>query len=131
MSKSGRDRWLVQVGDGPRQANGDIPSASAVYRHVCAKDGFPTLNSPTLFESFTRAVAKYPDNKCLGTRAKNSDGSAGDYVWKTYKEVAEEVVLLASGLKATGAQAKASIGVLGSNSAEWMMAMQARLGLKP
>jgi long-chain acyl-CoA synthetase len=124
MAKNTRDFWLAQVGDGPRQANREIPSASAVYRHSCAKDGFPQHEAPTLYETFIRAVAKYPTNQCLGWRPKNPDGSAGDYVWKTYKEFGDEVVLVASGLKNVGACAKGSIGVLGTNCPEWMLALQ-------
>ena len=120
----GRERWLAKVGE-PRQASGDIPSASAIYRHASAKDGSPKLEVATLFESFTRSVEKYADNKCLGWREKAADGSVGPYVWKTYKEVGAEVVLLASGLKSVGAATQGRIGVFGSNSPEWMMAMQA------
>ncbi len=118
-------KWLVES-EPPRQASGDVPSASAVYRHAAAKDGLPQNESPTLFESFNRAVAKYPNNKCLGSRPKKADGTVGDYAWKTYKEVADEVTQLASGLKGIGAAAKGSIGVFGPNCAEWMVALQAR-----
>ena len=124
-STPGRDRWLHQT-EGPRQAAGDIPSASAAYRHASAKDGYPTLGVSTLFENFVVSVEKYASNKCLGWREKDKDGVAGPYVWKNYKEVGEEVTLLASGLKAIGAVTKGKVGVFGPNSPQWMMAMQVR-----
>ena len=80
-----------------------------------------------LLENFTVAVSKYPNNKCLGWREKQTDGTVGPYVWKTYKEVGEEVILLASGLKSIGAQPKGRIGVFGPNSPQWMMAMQVKI----
>lgn len=40
------------------------------------------------------------------------------------EQVAEQVNLLASGLRAIGASPKQRVGVLGPNCAEWMMAMQ-------
>lgn len=125
-STAGRDRWLHQS-EGPREATANIPSASAAYKHISAKDGYPTLDVSTLHENFTQSVEKYSLNKCLGLREKQADGTVGPFVWKTYKEVGDEVALLASGLKTVNAAAKGRIGVFGANCPEWMMAMQVSL----
>jgi|LauGreSuBDMM15SN_2_FD.fasta_scaffold52283_3 long-chain acyl-CoA synthetase len=120
----GLERYLLQT-EGPRAASGDTLSASAAYRNVSAKDGFPAIGITTLYENFTRSVDKYPSNKCLGWREKKADGSVSPYVWKTYKEVGNDVALLASGLKAVDAVPKGGrIGVFGPNCPEWMIAMQ-------
>ena len=52
------------------------------------------------------------------------DGKAGAYEWLTYWQVAELVEKVASGLVSTGLQAKDKVAVYGSNSPEWMVAMQ-------
>ncbi len=58
-------KHLVEV-EPARPAQGDVPSASPVYRSKVAKDGFPTVPFSTLYELFDQAVTKYPNNKCLG-----------------------------------------------------------------
>ena len=55
------------------------------------------------------------------------DGKAGAYEWLTYRQVADLVDKVASGLVSTGLQAKDKVAVYGSNSPEWMIAMQVRL----
>lgn len=92
----GNPKFVVPVGEA-RPANGNVPSASQIYRSTPYKDGNPTLEVTTLYELFERAVEKYPNNDCLGVRPKDKDGKAGDYVFETYKEVAEQVTHLASG----------------------------------
>jgi len=82
------------------------------------------LEVNTLFELFTRSVEKFPNNPCLGSRTMTDKG-AGPFVFKTYKEVGEEVVNLASGLRAIGVEPKQRVGVFGPNCAQWMVAMQA------
>lgn len=52
------------------------------------------------------------------------DRKAGAYQWLTYRQVAELVDKVASGLVSTGLQAKDKVAVYGSNSPEWMIAMQ-------
>lgn len=110
-----RSKYIVQVA-GARTASGNKPSASPVYRHAMALDGFPTLESSTLYELFSRSVEKYAGNACLGVRVTQADGSVGPYVFKTYAEVGEEVADLGSGLKALGIKPGARVGVFGTNS---------------
>jgi len=123
----GRDEQVVEIGS-DRPASSAVPSASKIFRHASAKDGFPTLDGiSSLYELFTQSVEKFPSNKCLGHRPKLADGTVGPFAWKTYKEVADEVALIASGIKAVGTVPKARIGVFGGNCPEWMMAMQVSL----
>ncbi|KAL6748618.1 hypothetical protein V8C86DRAFT_3146505 [Haematococcus lacustris] len=120
------NKYIVAVGEArPASADGKIPSASAIYRHAGSKDGLPSIEPLTLYELFVQAVEKFPSNPCLGQRPKNADGTVGDFVFKTYKEVGEEVELLASGLRHVGVNPKSRVGVLGANCPEWMIAMQA------
>lgn len=86
-------KHLVAVGE-PRQASGDTPSASAIYRHAGSKDALPKLEVNTLYELFTRSVEKYPDNQCLGTRERNADGTAGAYKFMTYKEASKMIFFI-------------------------------------
>ena len=119
-----REEWVIEIGS-ERPATSAVPSASKIFRHVSAKDGFPTLEGiSSLYELFTQSVNKFPSNKCLGHRPKLADGTVGPFVFKTYKEVGDEVALIASGLKAVGTAPNARIGVFGGNCPEWMMTMQ-------
>jgi len=82
--------------------------------------------SKTLYEIFSKSVAKYPDNACLGSRLKNADGTASDYKWMSYREVSEKVTALGSALISEGGLASQdAVGVFGANCPEWMIAMQA------
>ncbi|KAG2497767.1 hypothetical protein HYH03_004039 [Edaphochlamys debaryana] len=117
-------KWLVEV-EAARQAEGDKPSASAVYRHIAAKDGYPSLDFSTLYESFEKAVAKFPNNDCLGKREKNEKGEVGPFVFKNYAQVHKEVQGIASALAKWGVTPGQRVGVFGANCPEWMTAMQA------
>ncbi len=121
--------WLVQIGE-PTPASEGTVSSSAIYRHVAAKAGFPSLPVTTVYELFKKSVEKYPNNKCLGHRPKLADGSAGPFEWATYSETAQKVEQLASGMKVLGAMPKSKIGVLGINCPDWMIAMQVCQTLK-
>lgn len=52
------------------------------------------------------------------------NGAVGEYQFLSYKQVAEQVAQLASGMAAAGVQPQERVGVFGANSPEWMMAMQ-------
>ncbi|XP_028771018.1 long chain acyl-CoA synthetase 1-like isoform X2 [Neltuma alba] len=70
------------------------------------------------------SVRKYPQNRMLGFR-KFVDGKIGPYVWKTYKEVYDEVLHIGSALRASGAEPGSRVGVYGSNCPQWVVAMEA------
>jgi len=79
----------------------------------------------TLYDMFFASVARNPNNECLGWRTKNADGSAGEFQFLSYAQVAEQVNQIASGMAAIGASPQKKIGIFGANSPSWMMTMQA------
>ncbi|KAJ0979965.1 hypothetical protein J5N97_015439 [Dioscorea zingiberensis] len=117
--------YAVQVENGKVGENGE-PSVGPVYRSILAKDGFPPpeANMSTSWEVFRTATEKYPGNKMLGWR-EFTNGNAGPYLWKTYKEIYEEVLNVGSALKQLGAEPGTRIGVYGVNCPQWVVAMEA------
>ena len=118
--------WLLET-EPARPAEGDVPSASPVYRHkVTAGKGFPAhvVDFSTLYELFEKSSAKFPNRPCLGKREKAADGTVGPFVFKTYAQVKEDVVNVASALRSLGVEPQQRVGVFGANSPEWMTAMQ-------
>ena len=66
--------------------------SSGVYRHPSAVNGFSYSPSPeysTVYEGYMLAVRRCGNRPFMGTRVINSDGSAGEFVWKTYNEIDE------------------------------------------
>ncbi|KAF3560410.1 hypothetical protein F2Q69_00010276 [Brassica cretica] len=49
----------------------------------------------------------------------------GPYIWKTYKEVYEEVLQIGSALRAAGAEPGCRVGIYGANCPQWIIAMEA------
>ncbi|KAJ0963613.1 hypothetical protein J5N97_028735 [Dioscorea zingiberensis] len=111
--------YAVQVENGKAGENGE-PSVSPVYRSILAKDGFPPpkANMSTSWEVFRTTTEKYPGNKMLGWR-EFTNGNAGPYLWKTYKEIYEEVLKVGSTLKQLGVEPDTRIGVYGVNCPQW------------
>jgi long-chain acyl-CoA synthetase len=117
-------RFTVALG-ASRPSKGDRPSQSAIYRSYVAKDGFPTIDVTTLYDSFRLAVERYGGQPCLGHRPIDGEtGKPGPYVFQTYSEVAAKVSAVASGLAAQGLGKGARVGVYGPNCVEWMLALQ-------
>ncbi|KAI3679081.1 hypothetical protein L6452_38389 [Arctium lappa] len=118
-------QFAVKVEDGRKGVDGD-PSVGPNYRNLLAKDGFPPLDSDlkTTWEVFRNSVEKYPDNRMLGWR-ELSDGKWGPYVWKTYKTVYQEVLHIASAVRASGIGPGCKVGIYGSNCPQWIVAMEA------
>ncbi|KAM0954529.1 putative long-chain-fatty-acid--CoA ligase [Dioscorea sansibarensis] len=117
--------YAVQVENGKEGVN-DEPSVGPVYRSILAKDGFPPpdSNMSTSWEVFRNAAEKYPGNKMLGWR-KFTNEKAGHYLWKTYKEIYEEVLNVGSALQRLGARSGSRIGIYGVNCPQWVVAMEA------
>ncbi|PSR85930.1 Long chain acyl-CoA synthetase, partial [Actinidia chinensis var. chinensis] len=117
--------FSVAVEEGREGENGK-PSVGPVYRHILAKNGFPEPDPDltTAWDSFRVSVEKYPSNRMLGWR-EFKDGKFGPYLWKTYKEVYEEVLLVGSALRASGAEPGSRVGIYGSNCPQWIVAMEA------
>uniref|UniRef100_A0A0E0PH47 AMP-dependent synthetase/ligase domain-containing protein n=1 Tax=Oryza rufipogon TaxID=4529 RepID=A0A0E0PH47_ORYRU len=123
--------FTVQVEDGkPRKEDGR-PAVGPVFRSALSKDGFPPLepDMKTSWDVFRVAAGKYPDNRMLGWRPVK-DGVIGPYIWKSYREVYEEVLQVGSALQQLGVKPGSRIGIYGSNCPQWIVAMQvkARLG---
>ncbi|XP_062144220.1 long chain acyl-CoA synthetase 1-like isoform X4 [Alnus glutinosa] len=117
--------FSAQVQEGRKGQDGK-PSVGPVYRNLLSKNGFPPPdpNLSTTWDVFSISVEKNPRNRMLGWR-NSVDGKLGPYVWKTYKEVYDEVVHIGSALRASGAEPGSRVGIYGSNCPQWVMAMQA------
>ncbi|XP_021768691.1 long chain acyl-CoA synthetase 1-like [Chenopodium quinoa] len=118
-------RFSVQVGSG-RDGQDGRPAVGPIYRNLLAKNEFPPPlpDVSTAWDSFRLSAEKYAGNNMLGWREMVS-GKWGPYVWKTYKEVYEEVLNIGSALRACGAQPGAKVGIYGVNCPQWIMAMEA------
>ncbi|XP_057519161.1 long chain acyl-CoA synthetase 1-like isoform X1 [Amaranthus tricolor] len=118
-------KFSVQIGNGSEGRDGR-PAVGPIYRNILCKNEFPPPHPDlyTAWDSFRLSAEKHQQNKMLGWR-EMVDGKWGPYVWKTYKDVYEEVLKIGSGLRACGAQPGARIGIYGVNCPQWIMAMEA------
>ncbi|GLU16722.1 hypothetical protein SLE2022_331390 [Rubroshorea leprosula] len=117
--------FAVQVEEA-REGQAGKPSVGPVYRNLLSKNEFPPPDPDmaTTWDIFSFSVKKHPRNKMLGWRTF-VDGKVGPYVWKTYKEVYDEVLLIGSALRASGAEPGCRIGIYGANCPQWILAMEA------
>ncbi|CAK9161682.1 unnamed protein product [Ilex paraguariensis] len=109
-----------------RPATGEKPSAGPVYRCIYAKDGLMEL--PAGMESpwdfFSESVKRNPKNQMLGRR-ETIDGKVGPYTWLTYEEAYDATLRIGSAIRGRGVNPGDRCGIYGSNSPEWIMAMEA------
>lgn len=119
------NKFTVQVENGRVGRNG-LPSVGPVYRSSLAKDGLPALELGinTSWDIFRLAAEKYPGNRMLGWR-EVINGKFGPYIWKTYKEVYEEVLQIGSALRHLDIAPGSRIGIYGANCPQWAVAMEA------
>lgn len=117
--------FSIKVEEGKEGKNGML-SVGPVYRNLLSKNEFPPMDPDftSAWDIFSTSVKKHPQNRMLGWR-KIVDGKIGPYVWKTYKEAYDEVLQIASALKACGAKSGSKIGIYGSNCPQWIIAMEA------
>ncbi|XP_074316000.1 long chain acyl-CoA synthetase 1-like [Silene latifolia] len=115
----------VEVASGKEGQDGR-PAVGPTYRNILSEHGFPAPDPDisTAWDSFRLSVEKHPGNKMLGWRELVHD-KWGPYVWKTYKEVYQDVLDIGSALRACGAQPGARIGIYGANCPQWIVAMEA------
>eukprot|EP00455_Lapot_gusevi_P019534 TRINITY_DN2086_c0_g1_i2.p1 TRINITY_DN2086_c0_g1~~TRINITY_DN2086_c0_g1_i2.p1 ORF type:complete len:764 (+),score=291.62 TRINITY_DN2086_c0_g1_i2:300-2294(+) len=106
--------------DGPaREGESDI------RRSWVKTDGFNDASkseAKTLYETFFRTVAKFPQQPCLGRRSVKADGTAGPYVFQNYKQVAARVNDVGSGLASLGLNPGDKTGLYAINRPEWIIA---------
>ncbi|KAJ8748643.1 hypothetical protein K2173_008088 [Erythroxylum novogranatense] len=117
--------FAVQVEEGKEGGDGKL-SIGPIYRNLLSKDDFPPLDPDisTTWDLFSVSVRNCPGNNMLGWR-KFIDGKYGPYVWKTYKEVYEEVLQIGCALRAAGSEPGCRVGIYGSNCPQWIVAMEA------
>nr|GMD08698.1 long chain acyl-CoA synthetase 2 [Ipomoea batatas] len=117
--------YVVKVEEG-RPAGDGRPSAGPVYRCIYAKDAL--MEMPAGLESpwdfFSNSVKKNPKNSMLGRR-QIIDKKAGSYVWMTYEESYNTAKRIGSAIRKCGVNPGEKCGIYGSNSPEWIMAMEA------
>ncbi|MQL99606.1 hypothetical protein Taro_032332 [Colocasia esculenta] len=126
LAYQGRMLPTAVVVESGRPGKDGEPSAGPVYGNSLTKDAFaPTEpGMSTSWEVFSTAAKKYPNNRMLGWR-EFVNGKAGHYLWKTYKEVYEEVLQVGSALRQLGAQPGCRVGIYGANCPQWIVAMEA------
>ncbi|RCV15372.1 hypothetical protein SETIT_3G051400v2 [Setaria italica] len=125
MEANPKNIFTVKVEDAKPSKDGRL-AVGPVFRSVLAKDGFPQLEADmkTSWDVFRVAADKYPNNRMLGWRPLK-DGVPGPYLWKSYKEVYDEVLQIGSALQELGVQPGSRIGIYGTNCPQWIVAMQA------
>ncbi|KAH1227149.1 Long chain acyl-CoA synthetase 1 [Glycine max] len=116
--------FSVKVEEGREGKNGNL-SVGPVYRNLLSENEFPPMDPDfsTTWDIFCVSVKNHPNNRMLGKRII-VDGKIGPYVWKTYKEVYDEVLHMSSALRASGSEPGTKIGIYGSNCPEWIVAME-------
>jgi long-chain acyl-CoA synthetase len=119
------ESFIHKVAEGEAGTDG-VPSKGPVYRSFYAKDKFCDLpeGCATTWDTFVNSVKKHGTNNMLGHR-EMINGVAGKYVWRTYKEVYDDVILIGAAIRKVGVQPKEKCGVYGANCPEWFMAMEA------
>jgi len=85
---------------------------------LSAKDG----EFQTLYDIYQNAKENFSNNKYMGVRKLNPDGSAGAYEYMTVREVADQVELVKGALAQLGVAPKQHVGLYGKNKPEWLFA---------
>lgn len=118
-------KFIVEVEPAVPEQEGK-PSKGPVYRSIFAKDGFPVPQEgmETCWDIFRLSVEKHPTNAMLGVR-EIVNGKAGNYIWRTYKEVYDTVIRLGNALRSSGIAKGGSCGIYGANCPEWVISMEA------
>ena len=103
---------------------------SRLHRQLTVEHGVDTLVKAIQF-----AARKYADKKALGTREVlgrechiHEDGTLinqlalGDYTWKTYQDMYDEVVLFSRGMGRLGLTQRSNVVLFSETRAEWLTA---------
>ncbi|BBU28781.1 AMP-binding protein [Burkholderia sp. THE68] len=104
----------------PTQAGAQIEPRDGIS-HVCGATDIPLTNA-TVSRFFLETVSRFPDRPAVVFREQN--------IRWTWREFANEVDVLASGLLALGIQAGDRVGIWSPNRAEWLLTQfaTARMG---
>lgn len=118
-------RFIIEI-EPAKEAKDGNPAMGPVYRSVFAKDGFPPPipGMDSCWDIFRMSVEKYPNNPMLGHR-EIVNGKHGNYVWLTYKEVYDIVMIVGNAIRSCGVEEGGRCGIYGANSQEWIMSMEA------
>lgn len=82
----------------------------------------PEVDTP--FAAFSKAAERFGSRRCLGARVAGADGGFGEYSWKTYLEVAEEVGQIGAGLRRLCDVNRGTlVGIFAGNRPEWTTAV--------
>jgi long-chain acyl-CoA synthetase len=120
-------RIVAQPFDADAKTDGETPAYRCVDYDF--KDGLVKTVKPlddddvpplTMADLSTRAAKRFGDAKCFGTREYNdAKAQKGPYVWKTYKQVNDDVQALARGLLEIGIEPQDTVGICSANRVEW------------
>eukprot|EP00004_Rigifila_ramosa_P001964 TRINITY_DN1198_c0_g1_i1.p2 TRINITY_DN1198_c0_g1~~TRINITY_DN1198_c0_g1_i1.p2 ORF type:complete len:700 (-),score=161.39 TRINITY_DN1198_c0_g1_i1:20-2119(-) len=108
--------------------NSAQPGSSPIYRNPASVQGLLRTWSPeirTAYDSFSTAAKTHASKPMLGTREYLPGGKRGDYKWKTYAQIQQDVTALGSALVQLGLQRGARVGIYMINSEEWVVTAQA------
>jgi long-chain acyl-CoA synthetase len=103
---------------------------SPIYRniHCLAENGGGFMpyfrsqpDSRTIIDIMRVSSVRYPDSDCTGERVINPDGSAGPYVYISYKEFYRRALAFGRGLLELGLERGDKIGVYSANSQWWQL----------
>ncbi|EAY04705.1 AMP-binding enzyme family protein [Trichomonas vaginalis G3] len=73
----------------------------------------------TMPDLIKTSAGKWPDEPAVGERAKNPDGTMGEYKWLPYRDFYQQVLAFGRGLLEMGLKRGDHIGIYSSNSIWW------------
>lgn len=109
----------------PRRAATDS-TTTATAHHILLHRATPHVSCASPFlRPTSSAVITYAAEPCLGERQLKENGEAGPYVFRTYKEVQEDVAKIGTALSNLGLKPGTPVAIYGVNCASWTTALLA------
>ncbi|KCV71153.1 hypothetical protein H696_02103 [Fonticula alba] len=113
------DQYSVEVGEAR-------PGETRPRRHYLLGDkplvnGAEFFNSQNLWEGFLGGEKASNGGTCLGVRAKNADGTAGDFVWQSYAQIRARALNVGHALTHLGLTTQGFVGLYSVNRLEWTL----------
>ncbi|KAL1806035.1 hypothetical protein DCAR_0831783 [Daucus carota subsp. sativus] len=115
-------RYIEEVEPAQPAANGR-PAMGPVYRSTFGVEP-PIPGMESCWDIFRMSAEKYPNNPMLGHR-EFVNGTHGDYVWLTYKQVYDMVIKVGNAIRSCGVEPGGRCGIYGANSEGWVISMEA------